>query len=209
MYKPIRVQFCKRDAAVYFSHLDLNRTVMRLLRKSGIDFWYTEGFNPHPHIVFAAPLSLGFESECEIFEFKADDFFGLREKIKLKSVFPDSLQIKEIYESSRKFGEIAYARYEIIFAKNEDILPLFDAPLTALKKTKRSENIVDVRAYLSDVAQGTDSNGKTVFTADFCFGSNNLNPNVFLSALAEKGIDIENACVRRIAFLDAQKNCFR
>jgi uncharacterized protein (DUF2344 family) len=38
--------------------------------RSGLDLVYSEGFNPHPKIVFAQPLSIYQESEYEIFDFK-------------------------------------------------------------------------------------------------------------------------------------------
>ena len=58
----VRLVFSKTGRARYISHLDLNRTMARVLRRAGIPLWYTEGFNKHPYITFAAPLSLGCES---------------------------------------------------------------------------------------------------------------------------------------------------
>ena len=61
----VRVWFHKTGPIRYISHLDLMRTMTRAIRRSGIDLWYTEGFNPHPYMTFALPLSLGMQSVCE------------------------------------------------------------------------------------------------------------------------------------------------
>ncbi|HBT64885.1 MAG TPA: hypothetical protein DEB10_09535, partial [Ruminococcaceae bacterium] len=63
--KEVRIRFRKIGRAKYISHLDLTRTMTRALRRAGIPIWYTEGFNRHPYVTFASPLSLGFEGLCE------------------------------------------------------------------------------------------------------------------------------------------------
>ena len=37
----------------------------RAFHKAKLPLWYTEGFNPHVFLTFAAPLSLGFEGRHE------------------------------------------------------------------------------------------------------------------------------------------------
>ena len=64
----IRFEFTKKDGLKYISHLDLQRAVSRIIKRSGIPIRYTEGFNPHQKMVFALPLSVGSESECELLD---------------------------------------------------------------------------------------------------------------------------------------------
>ncbi|MBQ0092066.1 MAG: TIGR03936 family radical SAM-associated protein, partial [Clostridiales bacterium] len=54
----------------YISHLDLQRAFTRLLLRSGLPVVFSEGFNPHPKLTFAQPLSIFQESVCEIAEFR-------------------------------------------------------------------------------------------------------------------------------------------
>ena len=63
--KDVRVWFSKTGTARYISHLDLNRCMSRAFHKAKLPLWYTEGFNPHVFLTFAAPLSLGFEGRHE------------------------------------------------------------------------------------------------------------------------------------------------
>lgn len=59
----------KRGRAKYVSHLDLMRTMSRAFTRAGIDLRHSEGFNPHPIMSFALPLSVGQESVCELLDF--------------------------------------------------------------------------------------------------------------------------------------------
>ena len=49
------------------------RAVTRALLRSELPIVYTEGFNPHPKLVFALPLSIYQESEYEIFDIAVED----------------------------------------------------------------------------------------------------------------------------------------
>ena len=65
-----RMLFAKTGRAVYISHLDLMRTITRAFLRAECRLKYSEGFNPHPNISIALPLSVGCESVCEIMDFK-------------------------------------------------------------------------------------------------------------------------------------------
>ncbi len=54
-----RLSFAKEGPAVYLGHLDLQRHVIRTLRRAGIEVAYSQGFHPKPRIVFATALPLG------------------------------------------------------------------------------------------------------------------------------------------------------
>ena len=62
----VRIFYEKKGRMKFVSHLDMNRFMSRLIAKSKIPVWYTEGFNSHIYINFALPLSLGFESDYEV-----------------------------------------------------------------------------------------------------------------------------------------------
>ncbi len=67
-----RLLFSKTGRAKYISHLDLMRTFQRAFARAGISIKHTEGFNPHPFVSIALPLSVGYSSQCEILEFEPD-----------------------------------------------------------------------------------------------------------------------------------------
>ena len=80
----VRIIYKKKSLLKFISHLDMNRFMTRVLRRTDIPFWYTEGFNTHLYINFALPLSLGFESDYEIMDLKITDdeysFAQIKEK---------------------------------------------------------------------------------------------------------------------------------
>jgi radical SAM-linked protein len=64
----IRAKYTKTGHLVYLSHLDLVRLFERAFRRASIPLAFTQGFNPHPIIAFAAPLSVGISSTSEYVE---------------------------------------------------------------------------------------------------------------------------------------------
>ena len=66
----LRLRFTKTGRAVYISHLDLMHTMQRAFSRAGYELKYSEGFNPHPQISIALPLSVGAASLCEIMDFR-------------------------------------------------------------------------------------------------------------------------------------------
>ena len=53
-----RLLFSKTGRAVYISHLDLMRTLTRAFLRAECRLKYSEGFNPHPQISIALPVSV-------------------------------------------------------------------------------------------------------------------------------------------------------
>ena len=64
----LRLRFEKTGRAVYISHLDLMQTLQRACSRAGYSLKYSEGFNPHPQISVALPLSVGAASRIELSE---------------------------------------------------------------------------------------------------------------------------------------------
>ena len=75
----IRFRMKKMGSLQYISHLDLVRTMHKVIVRAKLPLWYTEGFNPKPKMVFAAPLSIGTESECEFMDIRLNDYIAPEE----------------------------------------------------------------------------------------------------------------------------------
>lgn len=207
----MRVQFCKKGDAIYFSHLDLQRSVQRALRRSGIPYWSTGGFSPHPYCIFAQPLSLGFESQGELFDFRiteGEDF----DPEALKRTFPESLKILDIYPAENAFKKITAATYEIELKTGRDakiIQKAFEGPLTVLKKTKRSEKEVDIRTFIHRMEISGIAGGVKM-DCDIATGNEkSLNPTYIEAALNQAGIPCSLTKVTRICFLEDGGKVFR
>ena len=117
----VRVWFHKTGPIRYISHLDLMRTMTRAIRRSGIDLWYTEGFNPHPYMTFALPLSLGMQSLCESMDIRIEGE-ATNEEIcaALQRVMPEGISVTAVKDPVLDPKFIAFARFSVAFENAAD-----------------------------------------------------------------------------------------
>ena len=66
----------------------MQRLFKRAFRRCGVDLAYSQGFNPHPKMGFAQPLSLGYEALAELLEFETGEPVSKR---KIIDVLPENL----------------------------------------------------------------------------------------------------------------------
>lgn len=152
--KYVFATFEKTGTLRYISHLDLQRAVTRLLLRSGLPIRFSEGFNPHPKLTFAQPLSLFQESICEIAEFRFDDVCPSEAETLagLQAVSPEGLKFTKVEYSDRKLPPCKAAAYELTFATKlsaEAFSALFSGEMQVLKKTKTQEKTVDIAPLIS------------------------------------------------------------
>ena len=55
----LRIHYTKGEAVKFISHHDEFRLWERALRRADLPLLYKQGFNPQPHMQFAAPLGVG------------------------------------------------------------------------------------------------------------------------------------------------------
>ena len=92
-----KVTFAKRGYMIFTSHLDMQRLFKRAFKRAGIALAYSQGFNPHPLMSFAQPLSLGYYSESEFLEFKTtEDHSPSYIMSRLSDAMPEGLVILDI-----------------------------------------------------------------------------------------------------------------
>ncbi len=207
----LRATFEKTGRAKYISHLDLNRCMLRVFRRSKLPVWYTEGFNPHPYYSFALALSLGFESRCEIMDFNiTDDNMPLEEiRDRLNAVMPEGMGIVDIALQQKKITAIAKAEYSFSLA-SEDSAELFEAVRQLMeqpkilieKKTKKGMKTVDLKPDMEIL--GCELNGGSVdIVMRLPAGTQtNYNPMLFVEALKKScSVTFETANIRRTKIL--------
>lgn len=64
----VRLTYAVDGPLSYVSVLDMGRLWERVLRRARVPLAYTQGYHPHPRIYFAAPLPVGYTSECELLD---------------------------------------------------------------------------------------------------------------------------------------------
>jgi radical SAM-linked protein len=90
------LEFEKKDLMIYISHLDLLRLFKRAFKRAGININYSKGFNPHPIMGFAQPLSLGYTGLHEYVEFESQCSYGKEIIEKLNMELPEGIRILNI-----------------------------------------------------------------------------------------------------------------
>ena len=118
----VRVVLAKKGRAKYTSHLDMQRCMMRAVRRAGIDLWYTEGFNPHPYLNFLQPMPLGVEGLNEPLDIRIEGEISDKEIMdKLNAVLPVGIKVTKVTQPYMKSNDLAFAEYEIYFEKEENL----------------------------------------------------------------------------------------
>ncbi len=150
----VRVFFRKKGNLKYISHLDLMRAVTRGLLRSELPIVYTEGFNPHPKLVFALPLSIYQESEYEIFDIAVEDGISYDTVFeRLKSVFPVGFEIFKVAEPKEKLKTLGFAQYRIELDTTLSDLEIenkLQGALPVLKKSKSKTEMVDIKPLIKE-----------------------------------------------------------
>ncbi len=195
---PIRVKFSKKGNLMYISHLDLSKTVQRIMVRADIDIWYSEGFNPQPKIVFAVPLPVGVESDCELLDIRINSPMNLNEiKARIAKNFPDEMKVLDVYIPEVKFKNIAYIDYTIKLNSPKltentanDIENLFKNECNVTKITKSgNEKQINLCEFISSL-KAEYNNGEIIISTVLCAdGERYLNPELLIEAI-RKNLDI-------------------
>ena len=108
----LRFKFRKGGNLQYVSHLDLVRTMHKVIVRAKLPLWYTEGFNPKPKMIFAAPLSIGTESMCEYMDLRMNEYIDPKEAMdRINANMTHEMQITEAYYPESKFTDLKWMSY--------------------------------------------------------------------------------------------------
>ena len=208
--KKIRIRFEKTGLAKYISHLDLNRLFSRSLARAGIEVAHSEGFNPRPKIVFSSAISLGMESLIEFTDIKITDDKSPEQIFdEIKRVFPDGVNILDVYEPQNDFKNIDNTRFHIYIKPNglfvDELIKLFDGDIFSEKK---SGTIINLKNYICGLIISEELSGYILIDAVLKTNQEMyLNPENII-----KSIDInsvEDYYIKKIEIYDKDNNIFR
>lgn len=213
-FTTVRIFFSKSGRARYISHLDLNRTMTRAVRRAGLPIWYTEGFSRHPYLTFAAPLSLGFEGERETMDLRLAGEMTLDELVsRLDATMPEGLHILSAALPVKKAGEVTSAVYRLsLGCPPATVEALLAQPsVTAVKRTKKKELVpVELKPILEAANNRlTETEDGTAWELTLPCGSElSVNPSLVIAALREAVGENVPCAVCRLRVLDRDGNEF-
>ena len=206
----VRIWFKKMGMSRYVSHLDLMRAMSRTLRRAKVPLWYTEGYNPHPYMTFALPLSLGMESLCESMDIRIEgestneDIFEM-----LKGSMPPGIDIISVDEPQYDPKHISFGEFDILFdcekkADNlkvliEDMLSKDELIVQKLGKKGRHKVLKDINLIEFIKSYSVSVFGERVkVTITLPAGSTtNVNPSLLADEIQKQYDDVSYTIIRK------------
>ena len=195
----IRIKFKKVGSLQYISHLDLVRTMSKIIVRSKLPLWYTEGFNPKPKMVFAAPLSIGTESLTEFCDIRLNERVSeefVKEAINNNTT--KELEVIEAYYPETKLTDMKWLSYDILIKTDSAdaelaakcVKTLMSDKVLVEKTNKNKETVtVNIREQIKSIEGSFDGENillRCVLSAE---SSSFLNPEYLIKVLKrEHGI---------------------
>lgn len=199
--------FEKNERLRHIGHLDIQRAVMRALRRSGLPVSYSKGFNPHILLTFASALSTGAAGRKEIMEVQLDREVSPAEFVSaMNAAMPPDMQLSFAKPLDDKhvalMAQVQAADYTISILDDASAekmvaaLPTFlhQDSIMAMRKTKSGMKETDIRPLLIELTgEGNVLHAKMTLTERLA-----CKPNMLLDALvAFAGVETPRAMVVR------------
>ena len=156
--------FEKGERIRHIGHLDIQRSVQRGLRRSGLPVAYSNGFNPHILITFASALSTGACGKREIMDVTMAEEVSPEEFLeKMNHAMPPEMRLSEARALDQKhpalMASLRAAKYDLLIRDAEQAeqmaaaIPAMMAreTVTAMRKTKTALKECDIKPLIYDL----------------------------------------------------------
>ena len=188
----LRFKFRKGGNLQYVSHLDLVRTMHKVIVRAKLPLWYTEGFNPKPKMIFAAPLSIGTESVCEYVDIRMKEYIDPDLAMaRINANMTHEMQITEAYYPESKFTDLKWMTYRITIRPSVFSDELVERINTALNsdvievQKKNSEDRTNIRPLIKSAVAYGEGESVVINATLSADPSAFLNPEYIIKALRE------------------------
>ncbi len=204
------IKFSKEGNIRYISHLDLLRLFKRSFKRSGVKLQHSQGFNPHPKMSFAQPLSLGYYSIGEYLEFDTVEAYSARAILeRIRSVMPEGIKVlscEALPAGGKSLAALTeYAGYEIILPSavdsGESISKnindyLCQNQIFVIKHQKKTgkDLEINIKPMIAELSGYVDNNLIMLTTKLAAGSSANLSPEILLASFCRyAGIEYERS----------------
>lgn len=204
----LRVVYGKRGRLRWLSHLEIVRALERIIRRSGLPYAVTQGFNPHIKAAFGPALPVGTAGENEYFDVWLRGYTGAEEALeRLRAAAPEDLAPTAArYVGDREpslTAALTIARYEIEIDGEESTEPRVRAGIADLLahgelavENKGKTKVFDLRQSVPEDVRVEDRDGGVRVALTVRMGpSGSLRPEALLRAALERA-DIDISAVR-------------
>jgi radical SAM-linked protein len=169
-----RIEYFKQDEARWLSHLELIRTLIRALRRSGLPLVFSQGFNPHPRLSYGPSLGVGVAGLREYLDVELATSTPLDKGMSaLGQQFPSGLGIRclmELAPSGPGLGKsincawyrVALPPQQTAAAWQQDIERLICDSTPIYYKRPKDGKLFDVRSTLAACRLVSGNDGPTL-----------------------------------------------
>ncbi|WML35687.1 TIGR03936 family radical SAM-associated protein [Clostridium sp. OS1-26] len=195
------IKFSKEDSIKFVAHLDLMRTIQRMMKRSGLPVQYSKGFNPHINMSLAQPLAVGVYSSGDYLDAAFDeelDESTIVEKLNLSApmgikVF-EAVKIKEeqnkkVFKSMAAIDAAKYTikvKYNSVEFLNQDMEKLLNAQQwETIKKSKSGESKVNIKSMIKEIKYEIVDNILIIHTTVSCGSRENLSSELLAKFIQE------------------------
>ena len=199
------VIFEKTPRLRHIGHLDLMRAMQRALRRSGLPIAFSQGFNPHVLLNFAAPLSVGMTGKREIMEVPLSK--GVCEgdfKKMLSAALPEDLPCIAVRSVDDRHPAPMASLTAAAYSAQFESLPedfgetvrrfLAQGEIPAVRKTKSGMKPCDIRPMIYDLVLDGNTLSMTLALCEKA----TCKPDLLLSSLFEfAGVERPGAIITR------------
>lgn len=203
------IKFSKESQIKFISHLDLMRTVQKIIKRSALPIEYSKGFNPHMSLSFAQPLAVGVYSYGEYMDINLNE--ELDEQYIVNSLnnsapagikFHKAIKLvpdgeKKVPKSMAGVEGAAYKieiRYKDISELQEHMEKLKKQNnWVTMKKSKSSEKEEDIKPMFKEFKYSISENKLIIKALVSCGSRENLSPELIASFIKNntKGSDLD------------------
>ena len=191
------IKFSKTGYVKYTSHLDLLRMFKRAFKKADLGLSYSQGFNPHPKMSFAQPLSLGYAGRSELIELKTARPHQTAEILRaMQGQMPQGIEILACYELPAEVKSLAAAadsaayRIWILTDKTEAVLRedlrryLQQNEILAMKRMKKTkkEEPVNIKNRIRKIDIAKVGDFAVIETELDCGSQSNCSPELVIAS---------------------------
>ena len=190
----VRIKFRKYGVMKFIGHLDIMRYFQKVMRRADIPIAFTGGYSPHMIMSFAQPLGVGVTSDGEYFDIEITEPISSAKAVEqMNKVNVEGIEVVsfvQIPDDKKCSGMtiVAAADYEVSFLedtfdsvywKNKINEFMAQPEIRIMKKTKRSEQEVDIKPMIHKM----EMNGNTVYMFLATGSEQNLKPDLVMQAL--------------------------
>lgn len=170
-----RLKFSKIGSMRFIGHLDVMRYFQKAFRRAEISVSYSQGFSPHQLMSFASPLGIGLSSDGEYLDVVLEDREDVSQILpRINAQMNEEIAVKDFTvleeESKTSMAVLAACDYLITVKPEKESFLLNEKyrkealkrfcnreDITILKKTKRSEKMVDIKEYIYQITDSLEA----------------------------------------------------